>query len=441
MARSIPMLALSVVAIIHWGAGLCEVCFGQPAQPVGAAAKTTTPDPDDTALLTWWDTLALPDFSQRKLVRVAVYDDSDEAPDIQPRGFLLKEDDQRFTVFFLDLGTTTYRKKGKPPDEDKHFTVLDLASEAAAYAKDLGDPLSQIPSEKWSARNFGSMTTEQVKAAVLARACAAQKLPEVAHTLLKQAAFSGTQDPAKPLTLEALRKTLNADIGNTMIWHHVLALGNPDIDRPELLRRFREFSRVFPDSQHALRAVRTAATLARMVEEDVQHAKTARPFEQLTKPERVAELIYQLRDQNGQQWSQPGSCSVFADPRDQGMLGLDGKRANPSKGSPATQLVTIGYDAVPQLMDHLGDEQLSRSIGFHRNFYFSHHALSVGECIEQILQSITGRELTPFIANMSAEDRRKAVHSAAQEWWTDVREKGERQFLIDDTAKGGSQCD
>jgi hypothetical protein len=37
--------------------------------------------------------------------------------------------------------------------------------------------------------------------------------------------------------------------------------------------------------------------------------------------QRVAELIFQLRDQNGMQFSQPGSCDIFADPRD-GAFGM-----------------------------------------------------------------------------------------------------------------------
>ena len=43
----------------------------------------------------------------------------------------------------------------------------------------------------------------------------------------------------------------------------------------------------------------------------VTSQKPGKPFAELREEEKIAELIFQLRDQNGRQWSQPGSCDVF----------------------------------------------------------------------------------------------------------------------------------
>ena len=70
-----------------------------------------------------------------------------------------------------------------------------------------------------------------------------------------------------------------------------------------------------------------------MITEDKAHAARAPKegeFDKLPKKEQIAELIFQLRDQNGQQWSQPGACDIFLDLR--------------GEASPASRLVAMGYD-------------------------------------------------------------------------------------------------
>ena len=53
-------------------------------------------------------------------------------------------------------------------------------------------------------------------------------------------------------------------------------------------------------------------------------------------------MIFQLRNQNGHQSSNPGACNIFST--------LDGEEV-----TPAHRLVKIGYDAVPQLIEVLED--------------------------------------------------------------------------------------
>jgi hypothetical protein len=121
----------------------------------------------------------------------------------------------------------------------------------------------------------------------------------------------------------------------------------------------------------------------------------------MTLEQRVAELIFQLRDQNGHQFSQPGSCDIFMDPRDGGLFGA----TNEGKpGSPASQLVAIGKPALSQLIDSVDDDRFTRCVEFHRSFYFSHRVIRVGECCVAIMHRIspTGRVWD------SEKDREKA---------------------------------
>ena len=55
-----------------------------------------------------------------------------------------------------------------------------------------------------------------------------------------------------------------------------------------------------------------------MVAQDEAHSKNGPAnFDALPVDQRVHELIFQLRDQNGRQWSQPGWCDIFNDEREQ----------------------------------------------------------------------------------------------------------------------------
>jgi hypothetical protein len=162
-----------------------------------------------------------------------------------------------------------------------------------------------------------------------------------------------------------------------------------------------------------------------MVAEEAKHpVLTQQQIDQLPLEKRIAELIWRLRDQNGQQMSQPGWCSV---------LGYgDGESAG-------HQLVKIGYPAAPALIEALTDDRFSRSVGFHRNFHFSHTILTIGDCAQQILQEISGQGFyspDSTSGNMSNEDKMLAVQKAARVWWDGYQKKGLKQMLVDDISSG-----
>lgn len=152
--------------------------------------------------------------------------------------------------------------------------------------------------------------------------------------------------------------------------------------------------------------------LRQMIVEDNTHTKQAQSFAEMTQEEQIAELIFQLRDQNGRQWGQPGTCDIFSDPR--------------GENSPAEQLVQIGYPAVPQLIEALEDPRFTRSVGFWRDFVFSHHVLRVGDAALAILERIADRSFyqhTYTNAQMTKDEETAAVKAAVEAWWQEVLEE------------------
>lgn len=261
---------------------------------------------------------------------------------------------------------------------------------------------------------------------MVAWACWREGLDELAAELFDHAVRTpngygyNSDDPPK----ESLQKLVAADLAHTEMWRGVLAFGDQAIPRKELLKRFEHIVKHYPESEHHKAAKATVDLLAKMIMEDAAHEKLARKLVELNKKEQVAELIFQLRDQNGHQFMQPGSCDIFDT--------LAGK-----KGTPAHKLVDLGYEAVPHLIEHLDDERYTRSVGYHRNFYFSHHVLRVGECAHTIISRIAGRSFyVPPDSKLTQEEARAKEKADIKAWHADFVKKGEKGFLIDATERG-----
>ncbi len=139
----------------------------------------------------------------------------------------------------------------------------------------------------------------------------------------------------------------------------------------------------------------------------------------------IAELIFKLRDQNGHQWSQPGWCDIFNDPREE--------------ESPAHRLVEIGYPAVPRLIEALSDGTFTRSVGYWRDFTFSHYVLRVGDCAAAILSRISGKDFYVPRSTSGAmwkDGEADSVKLAVLEWWKEIETKGEEESLVAGVAVG-----
>jgi hypothetical protein len=380
----------------------------------------------------WFDGLGFPRFERLQWVNVATGQWSQSGN--RPRenhyfaAFLLNLDGDRFTVFTTDASTLTFvRTSNQGPEYERvGYEPRNLEQDARLCLQSLRHPPTNEEERLW--QRFGERLTQRSEVFILARACAANGLDELAHDLCVQA--EAMPDRRTDGKTAPFIKRVSDDFAYSTIWKAFLDFEDPKIARPQLLEAFQNFVTHYPDSEYTPRARETATILERMVKEDEIHAKAAtRPFDQMRVTDRVAELIFQLRDQNGHQWFQPGACNIFLDER--------------GEKSPASQLVAIGFDAVPQLIDALNDDRFTRSVGFHRNFYFSHFVLRVGDCAEAILSRIACR---PFWVNRSStgamlkdgqvDDTRRQV----QQWWAEVQKNGEKQVLVDAVASGDEKA-
>lgn len=373
------------------------------------------------ASFVWLESLGYPQMPNRQPIRVTTtitYNENgaQKTQKDVTLGFLLREDAKSFAALTPALDEITWKRKDREdwPDSDAEFERLDLPRLARMA-------LEQNDADKAdSFSRFGRQLSARGELFVLAWACARQGHSAWAIKLYDVAEADKSGDESD----KSFRDRLEEDFAYAETWEATVDCGT-EIPRPELLRRFRWLQKHFPKSEYAKEVAAKVAKLQAMVVEDEKHAgerKKGLPFQQLSQEEQIAELIFQLRDQNGQQFSQPGWCSVFH------TSGLD-------EASPAHKVVTYGYDAVPQLISALSDRRLTRSVGFHRDFYFSHDVLTVGDAAEQILERITGRSFDTS-REESEEVRIAALQKAVQEWHAELVAKGERHCLREAVKRG-----
>lgn len=406
-------LSLSLVLV---SLPLVSLLLAIPRQ-AAAEAERDVRERDET--FAWFGTLGYPDLKDAPLARVEwgwIQEPGKPREVVYGHGFLL--DEELLTVVTPALSTVRFQEwkgvDGRPTRPD--YELVDL------------EPLVDHFLETNTAPRFGDrfpLHGEQLsfrgELFVLAWVCHRKGEAELAARLYDRAAKGAPNEPPSR-TAVSFRQRLVEDLAHMEMWRGVETFGNTEVSREELLASFQRILEKFPGSPHIPQARATAEMLAKMIREDREHAATRAngpPFEELPRREQIAELLFQLRDQNGHQISQPGECNIFMT----------------SKASAAHQLVAIGYDAVPQLIETLEDDRLTRSVGFHRDFYFSHRVLTVHDCALRVLERIAGREFREG-NETAAADRLAALKANVAEWHAGVLRKGERQILLEGIEAG-----
>ncbi len=385
----------------------------------GCSDSTSVSQSQARKAFRWFGGLGFPDVTSAQYVRVAT-GESIRLGGNPPRNkyieaFLLSEDDVTFSVLTQDLFTRTFEKT--EPNAVEYLKVsyepLNLKAEAAARLGLVHDP----PKDDYS-RRFGERLAERTELFVLAWACWCKGIEGLPLELCNQIVAMRSHDETG-----GLMDLVQRDLGHAMTWRAVEMFAVADTPRSEILAAFEHIARYYGKCEHLERVRDSIKVLREMLEEDEAHAKSIKAYEDMSVDEQVVELIFQLRDQNAHQWSQPGRVNVYDDPR--------------GDASPAHLLVEHGYDAVPRLIEALDDMTFTRSVGYVRNYCFSHHVLRVGDCAREILQSISGR---CFCAGshtdpISQEGKAAAVREEVEAWWAELQAKGEKQLWIEGIQK------
>ncbi|MBK1826546.1 hypothetical protein [Haloferula rosea] len=406
-----------------------------------AVAQEPLPEKAYQECRDWYQSADFPSMADRPWVRVATgnwFSSGGKKQNTYLLGFLTPSDetapDAPFEVTTIDRQVLTFTPTPADTDETERvgFEKLD-------FEKWLGEHLGNDDEgdhdrELVQGSPFGgSPSTPALTLLHLAMECDQRGLNTEARKLM--ARLPQLLGPAGDEEIDlTLADRMEEQFAHVMMWRAVVACDYPTNSRPQLLDLFTQIVRLCPKSKYADQAAQMAERLDTMILEDKAHAKAReeKPFEALSREEQIKDLVFQLRDQDGAQWSQPGSCSIFS--------------FGEEKDSPADKLVEIGFDAVPFLIDALVDRSLTYSVGYHRNFYFSHRVLTVGDAATQVIERITGTPL-PEPRNIRVfgddpkQDREARVMAAKQEaalkWWLDFESKGEQAFLIEEVSKGG----
>lgn len=385
----------------------------------------------------WFETLGYPDVKAAPWVEVTQSAEGGQ-PAMVAQGFLLEETRERIALLPLDLRRREFPRKNGPSSlalEEKPFAQA-AAEYLAAMRAQAADPAAA------SRGQWGLRLGMKAQAFVMAQACHAKGLAAEARAIfdITRALPPWSIGEASAEKPEGMRKAVARELAHAATWQAVVEFGGEDwmnpggeklMPRTQLLATFREIERRFPENPHAARVKATITMLEQMVEEDAKHPPLSREeIARLPVKEQAREWIFQLRDQNGRQFSQPGWCDVFGD-----VFHKDGN-------TPAHELVKIGYPAAPQLIEALRDKRFSRSVGFGRGYFFSHRALTVAECAQQVLDRIARQSLSPYGNFGDPAEQEKALaryREEAETWWKKFQAKGEAQSLADNI--GGGQID
>ncbi|MEO5915626.1 MAG: hypothetical protein ABIS50_15435 [Luteolibacter sp.] len=387
----------------------------------------------------WFSSLGYPDVKEAKWVQVSLGRAGDDASEplhvATTDGFVIEDADDHFRVLRPDL-TRQFFKRNEMKRSDLKWVGFEERSFIDKARQDL-EELKNPPKRGYG--HFGLRLGPAAAVFFTGYVCWRKGENEIAGELFDAASrlpFDARSTGGNTGSVPGMRQVLEIQLGEAAIWTAMIQFGDnfedgpgaPLVPRAELLESFHRIVKNYPASPYHDRAIQTVALLERMVVEDQEHPLISdEALSKLPEEQRIAEWIYRLRDQNGHQDMQPGGCDIF-----DGFRGRDGV-------SPAHQLLKIGYNAVPQLIEAIGDERFSRSVGYARDFRFSHDVLTIGECAMRILERITGesfQQWTRTSDHMPREEEVAAKQKLPRQWWAKFQQKGGIGSLVDAISSG-----
>ncbi len=406
---------------------LLLILMGLSLSPFSALAQekplTSEEQAKQTVLLGCLDKhLNLPDLSKTDIVRVinlawepwAGMPMSYLPANKIEYGFLLKEDKNTFTVLFTTTLQLTLRHTKSP--NSAHFKKMD----AKTFLKQWFQPYKEsdwfdrdralyFGNQKWVRPTAPGASSDRLDALFFTRYYMARGEQETANRFYQ---FYLDND-------EYARKS-NADVKHlagmlsSIRTHHLeYAIMDPFLSRETVLEQMLLTLRRYP-SKSTLRVGEWARTLLKMIEEDRIHAqKHLPPLSTMRLKERVAELIFRLRD-------------ALHPTREEHFMGYpydESFKSNPLYNADK-QLFQIGYPAIPQLIAAFGDKRFTRGKD------------TIGSRAETIFSQITSENFNSLYKNQSSYLGVKDYQRVAWAWWADFQKRGEKGVLIERTKKG-----
>jgi hypothetical protein len=197
-------------------------------------------------------------------------------------------------------------------------------------------------------------------------------------------------------------------------WRAITA-ANCGAPREDILDRWRlllEYASYDEESE----ATRMVTAYESLLKEDAEFVeRTLGELAEMPRAEQAEYWLHRLRDHPATQFSQPGMVVV-----------LDPWLEYRGEESAAHRLRDLDWDAIPVLVESLGDERPTRSMGYWRNFALdSFYLLSHGEICLRILVDIAPGFDPP------RRSSQQEVKLAAQRWWRGHEKQGEVRHYED----------
>jgi hypothetical protein len=392
--------------------GLTAFCFVASCEAPQTTAPTRT---DREALYAWFDTLGYQAILTGQFIRVDYLTGAGTmVPERATFGFLVGTKPNGFT--FLNVGLY---KEDFPQEFYKteyHAAGLD---QWTSHLLGLKAPKGKDPME-YSGEE--SILSNRASLFVLSRACSARGLTGAAASFYarSQAEDRSELETRQPYPL-SIRNLLAEHARNTLLGD----LGDLKVSWDQLANEFKSFESHYPDTTSAIQTRMDSALVTQIADSRRNHAAArAEAVAKLSVRDRISELIFQLPDQNGHQVINPGYCGVFQDPR--------------GEASPAAQLANLGLPAVPQLIDALTDDRISRSRTiFRATTSPTNPSLRVRVIALRILEKIASQDFDKSDGDQDFIElpRVPEIKAAVRSWFEKISAVGEKQTLINGIAK------
>ncbi len=326
-------------------------------------------------------------------------------------GFLKSESDASFKIIGPDLRLRTFDKSTQT------FASVDFAkySKQVLESKDQHHPRHP--------QRDGSEVDRWVQLLVFARAAYQRNELESCDNFLTMAVV---HRPKVKLDVESRAAFANAAFGEIL---HLL--GDMKVTRPQILAMVQKYLNAFQDSQYSRTVAVLEDDLLEMIAQDARH-ETVENISSLPVDKQIAEWIFLLRDLNVPQSIAPGVWDIFwkdSLPHD----GVAKEASFDRTQDPVMHLVKVGNNAVPMLIERIGDSMPMRSTPFQRGLHFSDNFFTVGQCAEIILSKIAGQRFGDGQSSDLARQQAKA-------WWEEISMKGEEKYLIERVECGGNEA-
>ncbi len=282
-----------------------------------------------------------------------------------------------------------------------------------------------VPPDKDSADYPFYGLSRRVKLFIASRACAARGLDALSRKLFQDA--KAAEDTYRDYGLSGFADKLKIEIASHAYQSAIGDFADPKLDRKQLLAEFVSCSRIYPVGRIPADLRDETDLLRKMIAEDEKHTQySQKQLASLPQEQRIAELVYRLRDQTGFQNDVPGSIDYVDEWHE-----LDADHC------PVAELLRIGMAAVPNLIEAISDPSITRAVGFD-HFGLSSELSTVSDAARYALDRITYQSF--YAQGRTPEDRIVASTALARKWWEQNHFKSDEQFLAQNVEEGGYEA-